>query len=160
GAFVNSGTIGSQQQSGIFVDVASFVGGIKNTGTITSTNSEGINLTADRLFNPLSTFGIINSGSISAKPTAINLNGSTFAGGITNSGSLTSSARTGIVVHSTSFTGGITNSGSGSINSNYTGIYVDASTFTGGIRNAGSIVSTTGVGIDAYGSYFSGGITN
>ncbi|HEX3708763.1 MAG TPA: autotransporter domain-containing protein, partial [Pseudolabrys sp.] len=187
GGIINSagGTISAPGGYGILVGyqifgstvspVSTFLGGITNAGAISVAGS-GIGALAAGKFGG----GISNSGAITAGGNAILVGAatpggiiasvSTFTGGVTNSGTISSTVATGIAVLAAgSFAGGIVNAGGGTITANEAGIrvgYVTASgaygvsNFTGGITNAGTI-SSSAVGIYAKGvSTFAGAISN
>jgi outer membrane autotransporter protein len=109
---------------------------------------------------------IINSGTISVLSGSGSANGvwvlgAIVTGGISNSGSIMSSARDILVDATPSFGGGITNSGHlASVSAG--GIQVfSVSAFTGGITNSSTITAPSGIGIEVNTvSTFSGGITN
>jgi uncharacterized protein with beta-barrel porin domain len=127
--------------------------GISNSGTITNAGPRGHGIEVN--FNvAIFAGGISNSGSISSNHTGIVVFGSTFSGGITNSGTVSSGAAEGISIFGT-FSGGISNGGiiSGSI----AGIAVQGN-FSGGITNSGTI--TGGTSSIFMRGIFSGGITN
>jgi len=147
-------------KTGILVNTATIGGSIINAGKINAPSGNGIFVT-----NAPVAGGISNSGTISANiaKAGINVNvGSSFGGGLTNSGIV--AGGTGIAAFNIStFTGGLTNSGTiNSTNSTRAGINTGStSTFSGGILNTGSILTTGIHGIDVDNvSNFSGGITN
>src|SRR5579883_3216599 len=185
----------------ICVNHTSFAGSISNQGTI---GPNGIDFVSGTISGQIQSTGNINFSSgvidggisldaaskIATPNTAIDIiNLATFAGGITNAGTITGSAAgieigssvgasSGSTVTIATFTGGITNSGTISAfhlpaiavdpfaiaNSSYT-----IGTFAGGIDNAtsGTISGRISVGGTASGAHasvtissFSGGITN
>jgi uncharacterized protein with beta-barrel porin domain len=169
GGITNSGaiTVSSSSGYGIYVAVdPSFFGGISNSGAITS-GGKGIYVSSVTQFGSTSAGGgITNSGTISAGGTGIYLATiSTFAGGISNSGTITGAQ--GIVVGTTStsitsFSGGISNGGRiSATSSSRAGILViNVLNFSGGITNSGTIVSaSSGIALHHL-STFTGGITN
>jgi hypothetical protein len=119
---------------------------------------------------PVSTFsgGIVNaaSGKVTAALSDIGIfNFANFSGGVTNSGTLTSTIGVGIEVNNGStFSGGVTNNGS--ISAKGTGINIAGiSQFAGGVTNTGTITSATRIGIhvsgiNQFGSSAGGGISN
>ncbi len=152
GGIVNAGSITSSTAGGILVSGVSntFGGGVVNAGTINS-NSYGINVQTVSNFSG----GIANSGTITLASTAgplttpgINVAGvSTFAGGITNSGTITSLGPVG----------------SGIMVAGIAAAADVVSMFSGGITNSGTINATQfGIEVGAAPSMssFSGGITN
>ncbi|HLH90192.1 MAG TPA: autotransporter domain-containing protein [Xanthobacteraceae bacterium] len=152
-----SGTIspGSGTGAGILVTNASTVAGqISNAGSI-SVSGDGIRVDA----NSVVTDGIFNSGqiNISAIASGIHLLGiSSFGGGITNTG-LISSAGIGINIFASTFTGDIVNSGTIAAQ----GIVVENMVSFGGSITNSHVISSAGVGIDIdVITTFAGGITN
>jgi uncharacterized protein with beta-barrel porin domain len=132
----NTGTI---SPNGITVQTNSTISGINETGTLTG----GIS--------------IDNTSAIEAA-TAIAIQGPTFGGGISNSGTL--AAHIDISVEDVSaFSGGIVNRGTMSATLGTGIILLDVSTFTGGISNSGTISAGSGILVD-FTNTFTGGITN
>jgi outer membrane autotransporter protein len=147
--------------------ISAFTGGIRNGGTISSSNGGDIYV----------------GGRATGSGTSVTL--STFSGGISNSGTI-STPLSGIYVGGTaanhgavtlaSFVGGISNAGA--ISAVGSGIFVGGSaasgasltlsTFAGGISNSGTISAAYGILVAGYSknsgvttiSVFSGGITN
>ena len=147
GAIVNTGSI-TGVKTGIQVfEVTTFTGGITNNGMIVATSKTGILVSGGSAGGGGSTFagGIVGTGTISAGTFGIKLTGvSNFSGGI-SSGSIAATADTGISVTSVStFGGGITSSGS--ITAGKDGIFVNTGTvsfFNGDIVNNGTITPGT-----------------
>lgn len=186
GGISNSHTI-SAGQAGVSVGafngalVSTFVGGVVNTGTITSANGDGVLVTGFGIALQLPTFsgGIVNNGAITGNTNGINLQFvSNFSGGIANAGTITVVSTPGPLVAPginvagvSTFTGGINNSGTiSSTSANGAGILVagiangltPVTSFSGGITNSGTINATL-LGIDVGAgviSRFDGGITN
>ena len=135
----------------ITVMAATVAGSIVNTGTI-SPNGITIDgqstITGSIADHGLLNGGISNAGVISGAGTGNGIDittASTFAGGITNSGTITSFSN-GLQV--------------GSVAVGSTGRFLSVATFSGGITNIGTIAGTN-VGIFLSGvSQFSGGVTN
>jgi outer membrane autotransporter protein len=160
GGIVNSGTIHASGNGIDVFAVTSFSNGITNSGTIAANGVGGRGI----IVNAVSTLsgGISNSGTIAANGAngkGISVNAvSTFTGGINNSGSI-SAQSFGIVASAVSFSGGMVNSGT--INSGNVAMYVVTSgSFAGGMLNTGTIISgASGIGA-AHVSSFAGGITN
>ena len=173
----NSSGLIAAVASGIGVkQVATFTGGISNSGKLTVAG-EGILVSGVAVFGDTSAGGgIVNSGTISAADQGIFVKSvTTFAAGIVNSGKL--GAQTGISVSNFVFFGagssggGITNRGtitasdhgivlqngadfagvvanSSVIAAHTTGIKIDGvSTLSGGVSNSGTITGTVGDGI-------------
>jgi uncharacterized protein with beta-barrel porin domain len=164
GGISNSGVISATTNVALMLsNVSTFAGGITNSGTVTSGNL-GIRI------EPVSTFsgGIVNaaSGKVTAALSDIGIfNFANFSGGVTNSGTLTSTIGVGIEVNNGStFSGGVTNNGS--ISAKGTGINIAGiSQFAGGVTNTGTITSATRIGIhvsgiNQFGSSAGGGISN
>jgi uncharacterized protein with beta-barrel porin domain len=160
GGYTNSGATGC-----IVVSNTSFTGNLVNNGTVNPSGIAFVNGTmtgqlvdGGTILGGISLDGaskIINTGN------AIDISGATFAGGISNSGTI-STRGVGIFVQSVStFSGGISNSSTIAGN---TGISIDnVLTFAGGISNSGTIsaTGTTRAGIFVEGvSTFAGGISN
>ena len=107
--------------------------------------------------------GISNSGTVSGADYGIFVySTSSFAGGISNSGTISASGNSGIwVVAVSSFAGGITNSGTISSAGSAAGLSVSSvSSFAGDIGNSGTI-SSGGYGISVSSvSTFAGNIAN
>ncbi len=138
----SSGTItpSSSFPTGIAINNSTVNGGIANAGTITATSGNGIGI---NVFNGSVVTGTIsNTGTITANQTGVLVTGvSTFAGGISNGGTINSMGAIGININTvTSFGGGITNGGTilgcgKAININ------SVTVFSGGISNGGKITS-------------------
>jgi hypothetical protein len=96
---------------------------------------------------------------LSGSNSTVRLQGRTFTGGITNSGTILGNVPLFIITVS-SFAGGITNSGT--ISGNATALSVSiVSNFSGGITNSGTIIGAFDRGLNIGPiSTFSGGITN
>jgi len=178
GGISNAGTIIGTANSpsgtpSIRVAVTTFSGGITNSGTISLDHRAGIDINAQHFDG-----GINNSGTISETffpsfgNVAIRFSGgsggfldATFAGGATNSGTI--SAGSSINIGSIkAFLGGFTNSGTISAGVGGGGVVVQgigSGDFTGGFTNSGTISSAAfilwPVSISDFSS-FSGGITN
>jgi autotransporter-associated beta strand protein len=164
----NAGTLTGAGGARILVDPGATVNGaIVNTGTLSGTTL-GIADTG------LITGGINNAGG-QITTTGNNIlvqgvNAQTFLGGITNSGTLTSSGQDGILASSTIFTGGISNAGS--ITGAANGIEfaftttpttvapgsTTPNTFTGGIVNTGSVTGNGASTITGNAIRLTGGI--
>ena len=161
GDIVNAGTI-IAAQTGIYLAVSTFFGGITNSGTISAgAGNTGIVVFSESIFSG----GISNSGTITGRGgifvTSVAQFGSSAAGGgITNSGTISASQKGIVATGGAEFWGGIVNSGTGTITA-LTGIKVDSvSTFLGGVSNAGTIAGFN-AGIYATGvTTFLGGISN
>jgi uncharacterized protein with beta-barrel porin domain len=179
GSVVNSGTMNSGGYgiaiAGSSATLASSVrGNVSNTGTINANGRDGI-----AVFSFSSVGGaILNSNAITAARNGIlvvsssgGATAATVAGGITNSGTITSNGIgfAGIALVGSSVSQGVTNTASGSIqNAQGAGILVGnqtpirlagAAALTGGITNQGTINARTGIMV-AGGSVVAGGITN
>jgi hypothetical protein len=169
GAVVNSGRILGGSGTALRIShVSTFTAGISNSGTISVLNW-GIRVQSVGSFGADSVGGgIANSGTISVQGTDILLQHvGRFAGGITNSGTLTAT-EWGIEVFDlySTFSGGINNSGKITSKSR-AGIILSAvavfgdPTAGGGITNSGVISGGwCGVFIDQPYSRFFGGISN
>ncbi|HEY2134680.1 MAG TPA: autotransporter domain-containing protein [Xanthobacteraceae bacterium] len=148
GGVTNSGSISGGSNIRIESN-ATFFGGVVNSGTISG--SFGIVVEANGTVHG----GITNSRIISATQIGILVSsvavfGSTSAGGgITNSGTITATAGSGIQVRGVStFTGNITNQGTIAA-PNHPGIYLTSvTTFAGMVTNSGTITARTGIKID------------
>jgi hypothetical protein len=136
---------------------ASVSNGIVNTGTIVQSGGfgAGIEIASVSAFAG----GISNTNSISGAEWGILLLGvSNFSGGITNFAGGVITGHTGIdAALSTSFSGGIVNAGR--ISATGSGIVVAVSHFSGGITNSGTVMATANA-ISATAQTFSGGILN
>ncbi len=172
---MNSGGYGIAMFGSSNVVSSNVTGNISNTGTINATGRDGIGIFA------FSNIGgaVLNSNQITAARNGILVVNTTntfgvahVAGGISNSGTLTSNGTgfAGIALVGGTVTNGIANTSAGAINSaNGVGILVSnqtpirlsgfASTVTGGITNQGSITAKTGIVVGG-GSTVAGGITN
>ena len=88
----------------------------------------------------------------------------TFAGGIANSGSLTSRNGKGINLPGVqTFSGGIDNQSGGTISAALSGIFISGTSFAGGVTNAGLITGGAGIVVSRLGGFSSvggGGIAN
>ena len=171
GGIRNSGTIIAAAGSGVNVEnVATFSGGLSNSGTI-SGHFAGI--AALHIAN-FSSGGIANSGAISVGGSAIAVEFvTTFTGNISNAGTGTITAKTGIDIVGSTITGAIVDSGN--LLASAHGILIDSAsriagaskaisisgpTFTGGISNAGALAAgTTAISVSGV-TTFTGGIVN
>ena len=160
GGITNSGTI-SVGHFGIFVEsISTFLGGITNSGTI-SAGPTGIAVNRVSTFvGNISNSGTISSGNNGIVVSGSGIAGASFMGGIVNSNTI-SVAGSGIVVEKlTTFAGGVSNSGSIASGLTYSVKVANVSNFSGGITNSG-VMSTTRVGIVVSKiSAFSGNISN
>ncbi len=166
GGIVNSGTI-TAGTNGIAVGgVATFLGGITNSGMITTSGVVGIRI--EGLASLAGDISNGNGGQIAAARSGIRVGGvEAFLGGITNSGTITTTivgSGAGILLGSIgSITGAIRNDGV--IAAGLVGIGVAGVESVGnGITNAGLItiaqgLSGAGISVDHV-SLFSGGIAN
>jgi hypothetical protein len=156
GIRVLDGTINGQ------IKIDTFLAGGISLDHISRVNATGPGINGIEEDASTFTGGVTNAGTITSASLgdiSVNLN-STFSGGITNTGTL-SAKQTAIRVASVSaFAGGISNIGT--ITAGSAGIAVSGvSTFSGGITNAGTISSKLKTGILVSGvSAFTGGITN
>jgi hypothetical protein len=170
----NGGTITSVSTAIFVKNLASFSGGITNSGTITQTGKKfggGISVLDVTNFSG----GIVNSetGSITTRAgVGIGVGATTpvptgtFTGGILNAGSIATSS-TGIVVNNlASFAGGITNSGTVNAGGGGKGgpaiLIESVGTFSGDIVNTSTGTLAGVIGIDICGcvSVFAGNIIN
>jgi uncharacterized protein with beta-barrel porin domain len=164
GHIINSGTISPVvgATAGILVQNVPSVGGITNSGTIAAGALYGIDVGGVVQFGTASTAGISNSGAIFARSGGIVAGVSNFAGGVTNSGTITvSDTRDAIFINASSaFTGGITNSGV--ISAGEYGITVNAGSFTGDFTNSGTITGGTigADGVNLFANQYTGGFSN
>jgi len=180
GSVINSGTMNSGGYGIVLfgsssVVTSSVTGNVSNSGTINANGRDGI-----ALFSFSSVGGaILNSNKITAARNGILVlntssvvGATTVAGGIHNSGTITSNGTGfgGIALVGGTVSNGVTNTSTGVINSaNGVGILISnqtpirlagtVSTLTGGITNQGSITAKTGIVIGGA-STVSGGITN
>src|SRR6266478_3100925 len=145
-------------------DVGITTGSVINTGTINciniqnSTVSGNVTNAAGRAINATGFFGsptdtgivisnnasvsgsVSNAGTISAFA-GIGVDASTFSGGISNSGKITTVGDAIVVGGVSNFSGGISNTGT--ISSGAEGIFVISdTTFSGGISNSGTVSAT------------------
>jgi outer membrane autotransporter protein len=161
GSIANSGTITTPtgpNPLGIRVsNVGTITGNVTNSGTITSRSDISI-----EAFGTLAG-GVTNTGTIAADNRGIViLNGTSFGGGILNSGSITATNSNGIrVTNIGTISGGIANLG-GTISSRSNSIYVvNGTSFSGGISNSGTITSSNADGIRINNvTFVSGNIAN
>jgi outer membrane autotransporter protein len=161
GNVVNAGTITpgvAASGTGILVSGGAIGGSVVNSGAIT-VHGSGIKVTGVSTF----TGGVSNSGSISSSVNGVGIivtNGGTFLGGISNAGTISSFG--GIAVNNeTSFAGGINNAGS--ISAAFSGITItNVTAFSGGVTNSGTLsaAGTMGGIVVFQTATFSGGITN
>jgi outer membrane autotransporter protein len=164
GAVVSSGAVSIAGSNGIAVKGALVLGGITNSGTISGLGSG----TAGILVRDVATFagGVSNNGTIRVGGSGIVVaNVIAFSGGIANSGTISAGAGfgAGIAVSGSSFSGGIFNNRTISAMGDFgAGIAIGASSFSGGIVNSGTIsaAGVHGVGIAIDGTSFSGGVFN
>src|ERR1700676_5266891 len=167
GNTVNVGTIMPGGPTGISVQGGMYTGSILNSGVIRS-NGTALNNGSGIAAVNVTSFagGITSTGTISgaaAGGRGIDVDFVTmFSGGISVAGVVSAPGQSGIEVHrSGTFTGGITNSGN--ITSKDSGIDVFMVTsFTGGISNSGTVSSTLGTAAISASKVtsFTGGITN
>lgn len=133
GGIQNSGSIIGDGRVGIYVGAGSdtFTGGISNeTGGVINADSVAIEINGTSFSGGISNAGVIGA-TTSAPTTAIRITGSSFAGGIHNSGTIAGSTQ-GINITNTvnSFTGGITNDASGLIESTNNNTAVQVAAFS------------------------------
>jgi uncharacterized protein with beta-barrel porin domain len=188
GGITNKALIQGIGTDGIHMDSGTLNGLILNdtAGTITVTGGDGIDIAGGSLVNGIENRGKILAGSATAGHTGIYIHGTaTFAGGITNSGTV-KAANTGILITNTSFAGGIHNTGliqtdgvsgdgihatsatftgainnDGTIDAAETGIFVNnATSFTGGLTNSGTVIARNAQGIWIGGPSFTGDVVN
>jgi autotransporter passenger strand-loop-strand repeat protein len=143
--------------SGVTVNnVATFFGGIKNTGTIVPDASlSAVQVLGIFLFvlaneTQLGDAAVDNAGSLLATGTAVFIdNVSTLFGGIRNSGVISSTSFRGAVLDNVfAFSGGIANLSGGIIRAAKTGLLVEnGATFSGGVSNTGAISGATGIAL-------------
>ncbi len=136
GGITNTGSIASTDGNGINVSPAAFAGGVHNTGAITG-GSGGVQVSAGQFDG-----GIVNTGTIrGTAQAAVWVGGGTFAGGVVNSGTLTSATSDGIDVFASAFPGAVVNSGV--IDAAGVGIKVgwefQGTQVQGGITNTGTL---------------------
>ena len=145
GGITNSGTISTAGTNGIFVlSVSSFSGGITNSGTISTTGGRGIGVRGSPAqLSVTSTFtgGITNSGTISSGNGIAAFDVLSFSGPIANSGTIFAAGTAGILVNTVSnFASGVINSGTISAANNGIFAFGD-SDFAAGIANSGTITA-------------------
>jgi hypothetical protein len=154
GGIVNSGTISANRFGIDIVDVAAFYGGISNSGNIFVSLNSGASSAA--LFgNSSAGGGIVNSGTVAGRATAIGIESAdgtaTFAGGISNSGKIASTLKDGILVSRITVlgagsAGGIVNAGV--ISAGASGIDISQiAMISSGIVNSGTIAGKLGIGV-------------
>ena len=156
----NTGSIISGSSAAVYVTGGASAGSISNSGTITSTRSNGYGI----YLNSGATGSITNnadsiiSGGTSSG-TGIHLrSGSSVTGGIINSGTI--SGFTGINISDSSVTEGITNLG-GTISGSSNGIALSSNSTVGSILNSGTISASNGAAIYIRGlSSITGNIEN
>jgi uncharacterized protein with beta-barrel porin domain len=181
GGIFNSGTVSATFGGAINVSgFATFSSGITNNGLIAATSNAAIRVTGVSAFSG----GIVNNhGSISAGTNGIQIglscshgcvSVSTFAGGVTNSGSIAASGFGIAAMAVGAFSEGVLNSGTVSANigigigfvrpshppTTTAFVMAPVATFTGGVTNSGIVTAgSAGIWVMAAGS-FAGGITN
>jgi uncharacterized protein with beta-barrel porin domain len=148
---INAGTIGTSvtpvAHSGIEIGSATVNGVVSNSGTIAAAENgiQLINLkgTTPAFFNAgptVVTGGVTNSGSITTTGTGyagIAVSGSTVTNGITNTNTITAANGFGILLSDTG-----KNTNSGGVQSTFVG---GPSAVTGGVANQGTITAKTGI---------------
>jgi fibronectin-binding autotransporter adhesin len=170
GYIINNNVIDS---GGISVANSTIIGGVADNGT---TLAGGITVDSRSLITgsgtitaiavSLSTFsgGISNAGVITSNGSGISVGAVlTFAGGITNSGSIAAGFNDIVIFGATAFSGGIVNSGRISSPSSFGILAALVSTFSGGITNSRTITAGAGVRVGYAGfpvAAFSGGVSN
>jgi uncharacterized protein with beta-barrel porin domain len=161
GGITNSGTISFARTGIELFLVGTFVGGILNSGTLSSSFGFGIRAVTTGSFDG----GITNSGVIvGAEGIMLGADGGE-GGGVTNSGTISVEVNGIDVGGFSTFVGGISNLGVISMVTNGFGLSAEGiSTFSGNIINSGTIVHSNGVegaGIRVQQvNTFSGDITN
>jgi hypothetical protein len=157
GSVVNEGTITT---SGIAVSGSSIDGRVENTGTLTG----GISISDSTIAGGIYSGGTLSGGisidtasQVTRSLFAVDVNGPTFTGGITNAGTISASNTAVWIFNVTDFGGGITNSGTISA-AGGPGVAIEQDqTISGGLTNSGSIVG--GVQIEDV-QTFAGSIVN
>ena len=166
GGISNNGVVSAR--SGINVEqFQTLTGGVTNAGTI-SAGKSAIRVQNGALFSGgiLNNSGGLISAAFATSGNAINVNLiSTFAGGITNAGTIVNETYDAISISEVStFTGGVSNIGTISGIGSAVGIYVSSvgqfgSSLGGGITNAGLIHAYSDIDFGTVSTFF-GGIVN
>jgi hypothetical protein len=155
GNLVNSGLLSGSQANGINIDSTSFAGSVINTGTISGFTT-GIEVSGVvKVFGTNTAGGgIVNSGAIMGGGDGIFVGQvSTFLGGITNSGSISGGDGAIFLEFVSTFSGGISNLSGGTLSGITDGLFFKGVTsFVGGITNAGTISAVTGIGVASSGA--------
>ena len=159
--YINNGTITGLCLTG------TLSGNIESFGTISpgGVSLTGATLTGEITSLQLSTtiggITLDKASRISSTATAVGIEAATFAGGVSNAGTISTTGLFGIGVQlGNTFAGGISNSGTISAGSGY-GIYIRGfSAFSGGISNSGTISAGRDDIVIGSVSTFSGGISN
>lgn len=160
GAINNSGTItDTSNGEALLVRNGSRIGALINSGTIaghnlnTNDNNNGVDIDGSTV-----ALGITNSGSISGGQGIVLQNGAVIAaGGINNSGHIIGDG-VGVTAYQATITGGITNAANASIVGDSIGVSVDTTTLTGNIDNSGLIDGHVGMWVQS--STIAGDIVN
>jgi hypothetical protein len=173
GTLGNTGTISPGPTGIAVVNHSTITGQITDSGTI-SASSHGIlidnssairgggTFSAVAITGPTFAGGISNAGTITAGRSAIVISAPTFLGGISNSGIVFGSVNGIQIRDGALFSGGISNGGTVSTGRVQSGNAIAVSrmaTFLGGIQNSGIVSGTTGIVIGSV-STFTGGISN
>ena len=159
GGVTNAGTIGPGG-GGIITNSTFLTGGFVNTNLISGT-ANGISVLSDSTIAG----AIVDSGTIRATKDDILVSGGVVSGGIQvgSHGTISAGSSAIVVTNTTTFAGGITNSGTISAGHSHDGIFVsNTSIFSGGIRNAASgriAAGASGIEVKLV-TTFAGGISN
>jgi len=143
----------------IAIDDSVLLGDIFSSGTVNGTAGDGIDIRNGSVVAG----GVVNTGSIFATESGIELNNSTIVEGILNSGTIGGpSAVIGIYIDNGSvLVGGVTNNAGGVINGSNAGILLeDNSTIVDGIVNSGQISGGDGIELNVATATLVGGILN
>lgn len=160
GAIDNSGLItNTSNGEALLVRNGSSIGALVNSGTIsghnidTNDNNNGVDIDGSTVAN-----GITNSGTITGQQGLVLQNGATIAaGGINNTGQIVGDS-VGLSIYNVAIIGGIVNAANASMVGGSIGVYLDAVTMTGNIDNAGLIDGHVGMWVQ--GSTIQGDIVN
>src|SRR5580704_2863825 len=161
GSIINQGTINANG-FGVLMDQAKLIGSITNaTGaTINSSAGGGAGIQVQGTRAAIATEGvtgsIINNGTITVAGVGINVGDVFIGAGITNNGTITSTASTAIVVSEAMVTGNVSNGVTGHLTGNSTGVLqvINGGTINGSVQNFGTITNNNvnGAGIYVYSS--------
>ena len=153
GGIINSGTIQSDDYSGIKLYRATVAGDVVNTGLIDS-YEDGLYLYRSTIAGNVDNSGVIDT----SDNNGLHFDYSTVGGAVTNTGAILADDGYGLYLYYANFSEGMSNSGT--ILSDESALYFYESFIGSDVVNSGTIISDDELGIHLSYSQITGGITN